>query len=109
MSSLTGEEYGLLHHRIVERNKTDALRKNKGNFGASMTLSPEARLGLRWWLSNADPSFRYTSHGSLYVISKQTPHPMAGEVLVETRKQGGDPPLKKQPTILTNLSYWLFS
>lgn len=63
VSSLPGVEYGPLHYRNLERNKTDALRENKGNFRASMTLSPEARLQLHWWLSNVDSSFRYISHG----------------------------------------------
>ena len=60
MSSLPGVEYGPLHYHSLERNKTDALRENKGNFGASMTLSPEARLELH---CNVYASFWYISHG----------------------------------------------
>lgn len=63
VSSLPGVEYGPLHYRSLERDKTNALRENKGNFGASMTLSLEAKSEIHWWLSNVDLSFKYISHG----------------------------------------------
>lgn len=55
VSSLAGVVYGPLHYCSLERNKTDALRENKGQ--------QEARLELHWWLSNVDLSFRCISHG----------------------------------------------
>ena len=52
VSSLPGVEYGPLHYRSLERDKTDALKENKGNFGASMTLYQNARENLYWWIAN---------------------------------------------------------
>ena len=46
VSSLPGVEHGPLHYRSLERDKSNALRENKGNFGSSVTLSPSSRAEL---------------------------------------------------------------
>ena len=63
VSSIPGVVYGPLHCRSLERDKTHALRENKGNFGAALSLSLEAKSELHWWLSNVDLSFKYIPHG----------------------------------------------
>lgn len=63
VSSLPGVEHGPLHYRSLERDKSNALRENKGNFGSSMTLSPSSRAELNWWITNVDTSHKLISHG----------------------------------------------
>lgn len=63
VSSLPGVELGLLHYRSLERDKSNALRENKGNFGSSMALSPSSEAELNWWITNVDTSNKLISHG----------------------------------------------
>ena len=63
VSSFPGVEHGPLHYRSLERDKSHALRENKGNFGASMTLSQSSRAELTWWIFNVDMSYKLFSHG----------------------------------------------
>ena len=63
MSSLPGVEHGPLHYRSLERDKSNALRENKGNFGSSVTLSPSSRAELNWWITTVDTSHKLISHG----------------------------------------------
>ena len=50
VSSFSNVEHGFLHYRSLERDKSHALRQNKGNFGASMTLSQSSRSELNLWI-----------------------------------------------------------
>ena len=49
MSSLSRIEYSPLHYRSLERDKTNCLRENKINFGASVTLSQSVEEELHCW------------------------------------------------------------
>ena len=49
ISYLPAVRYGLMHYRVLERDKIKALRDNKGNFEACMTLSDKAIEQLKWW------------------------------------------------------------
>ncbi|XP_068674606.1 uncharacterized protein [Montipora foliosa] len=81
VSSFPGVEHGPVHYRSLERDKSHALRENKGNFGSSMILSPSSRAELNWWISNVD-----TSQKKLFLMVnpnftfKLMPQPVAGEV-----------------------------
>ena len=65
VSSFPGVEHGPLHCRSLERDKSNALRENKGNFGAFMKLSPSSRADLNWWILNVNSSSKLISHGEL--------------------------------------------
>ena len=58
VSSLPGAQFGELHYRYLEHNKIEALRANKGDYDAFMTLSQEARAELHWWVQNVTSAFR---------------------------------------------------
>ena len=68
VSRLPGVEHGPLHYRSLERDKSNALRENKGNFGSSVTLSPSSRAELNWWITDMDTSHKLTSHGEPELI-----------------------------------------
>ena len=54
----------LLHYAIgpLEHDKTSALKQNKGNFDAQMTLSASAKAELSWWIENIANEQNYISH-----------------------------------------------
>jgi hypothetical protein len=52
VSSFPGVEHGPLYYRSLESDKTEALRSNKGNFSALMSLSQTSIAELQWWVSN---------------------------------------------------------
>lgn len=54
ISLFPGAEYGPLHYRGLERDKTTALTNNSGDFNASMKLSEASFTELRWWIAHAE-------------------------------------------------------
>lgn len=58
VSSLPAVRYGELYYRKLEVNKSNALRKNHGDFVAEMTLSEESKSELLWWISNVNHAQR---------------------------------------------------
>ena len=52
VSSLPAVQCGPLFYRSIEIDKNMALQHHKGNYEASMTLSPESISDLRWWVTN---------------------------------------------------------
>ena len=48
-----GAEFGPLHYREIEKNKSYALQLNRGNYEAKMSLDEGAKADLDWWVHNA--------------------------------------------------------
>ena len=80
VSSFPGVEHGPLHYRSLERDKSNALRENKGNFGSFMILSPSSRAELNWWIFNVDSSSKLISHGEpeLHIQTDASTHGWGG-------------------------------
>lgn len=57
ISSFPGVKHGPLHFRRLEREKTLALTKCKGNFDSKMCLSGMAIQELTWWVHNTDSAY----------------------------------------------------
>ena len=53
ISNFPAAKLGPLHFRSLDKNKTEALRLNKGNFDAFMQLSELLRNDLQWWKNSA--------------------------------------------------------
>jgi len=53
ISLFPGAEYGPLHYRILESDKTMALKNSSGNFNASMKMSEASINELKWWIVHA--------------------------------------------------------
>ncbi|CAB4033662.1 Hypothetical predicted protein, partial [Paramuricea clavata] len=64
ISSCPGLGYGRLHYRNIERDKINALKSQKGNFEAKMSLSHESLEDLAWWIKNVKFQHRNIQHGS---------------------------------------------
>ena len=101
VSSFPGVEHGPLQYRSLERDKSLALRENKGNLGFSMILSPSSRAELNWWISNVDSSHKRISYGEpeLHIQTDASAHGWGG--LGENKEQGGYGPNRKHPITLT--------
>ena len=52
VSSFPGSLYGPLYYRTLELDKNEALKRNRGNYEASMIISEASKLELLWWKNN---------------------------------------------------------
>lgn len=52
IAALPGVKYGQLHYRAIEHDKNLALKKSKGKYNKSMTLSSSAQQDVTWWITN---------------------------------------------------------
>ncbi|XP_067021506.1 uncharacterized protein [Acropora muricata] len=57
VSSLPGVQFGRLHYRQLEKDKSRALQLCKGNCDGPVTLSNDSRSELEWWVNNITSSF----------------------------------------------------
>ena len=60
-----GVKYGPLFYRELDWDKTTALRSNRGNFDATLKLSPSALEDVSWWINNAYESKKHLNHGKI--------------------------------------------
>ncbi len=61
VASFPGVMYGPLYYRALEHDKSLALKKAKGNFDATMSLSQEAKKELWWWVKNVETAYQTLS------------------------------------------------
>ena len=54
VASFQGVKYGKLHYRNCDNQKSEVLREGKGNFQTSMTLAPNSKCDLEWWVQNIE-------------------------------------------------------
>ncbi len=59
--SFPGVMYGPLYYRALEHDKSLALKKAKGNFDATMSLSQAAKKELWWWVKNVETAYQTLS------------------------------------------------
>ncbi|KAK2548898.1 Polyprotein P3 [Acropora cervicornis] len=57
-STFPGVQYGPLHYRHLEQDKTEALKQCGGGYEAPMVLSNASLRDLQWWVTNLDTAFR---------------------------------------------------
>ena len=57
MASFVAVKYGPLYHRHLEKDKTRALKENKGDFDRKMTVSAQSKVELKWWISHVDSAY----------------------------------------------------
>jgi hypothetical protein len=61
VASFPGVMYGPLYYRALEHDKSLALKKAKGNFDATMSLSQAAKKELWWWVKNVETAYQTLS------------------------------------------------
>ena len=62
VSNFPGTQFGPLHYRSLEKDKTNSLAKERGNYSAHMTLSHQSVMELDWWISNISCAYRDITH-----------------------------------------------
>jgi hypothetical protein len=77
VSCTPGVEFAELFCKLLEIEKSEALKNEKGNFEAVMKLSDIALGDVQWWLNNAILSKRHINHG-----------PIALELATDASQQG---------------------
>ena len=68
ISTFPGVMFGPLYFRNLEAVKSQALKDNKGNFDAPMSLNKEAEMELSWWIEHAPNSYNVVSHGQPDIV-----------------------------------------
>ena len=58
VSSFPAAQFGPLHFRDLDMDKTEALKQNRGNFDKHMTLSKASCSDLNWWVNSADNLYK---------------------------------------------------
>ena len=62
VASFPAVQYGQLFYRSLEIAKCEALRQNRGDYSAMMTLNNECRQDLQWWIANVESSNKLICH-----------------------------------------------
>ena len=57
VASFVAVKYGPLYYRHLEKDKTRALKENKGDFDRKMTLSAQSKAELKWWINHVDSGY----------------------------------------------------
>ena len=65
VASLPAVQYGHLHYRHLEIDKNFSLKLAKGNYHATMWLSPGAKADLKWWANNVLQAKNPILHGKI--------------------------------------------
>lgn len=60
-------EYGRLHYRELEKEKSAALKKVHGHFDRPMRISQMAKEELIWWSNNIDRAIRHINKGKITI------------------------------------------
>ena len=68
ISTFPGVMLGPLYFRHLETIKSQALKDNKGNFDASMSLNEKAKDELTWWINHAINSYNVVTHGEPDIV-----------------------------------------
>ena len=70
VASFPAVEHGRLFYRLIENEKSAALKQAKGEFDAQTCISDQARRDIQWWISNIPTSSCPISHGNPNFIMK---------------------------------------
>ena len=88
--------HGALYHRNIEKDKTQALNQNAGNFDAYKTLTNKAKTELQWWVTNGQGSYNVISHGKPDLTITTDASLMGWGAVFENQSTGGLwPPAEK--------------
>ena len=90
VSNFPGAQYGPLHYRQMEYEKYWALLTHKGNYSSPITLSLQAKMEIRWWLSNVQNLKRNIICDNPTTIIKSDASTQGWGAVLDENKTGGD-------------------
>ena len=68
VAAFPGVQYGPLHYRSLERQKTRALQENQGNYDRCMKITKGMKSELQWWIINLPTQSKEITRGNPQVI-----------------------------------------
>ena len=68
VSSFSTIEFGPLHYRLIEHEKIQAVKQVCGDYDSYMTITPEMRDDLSWWMHDLYTQERKICHGNPDII-----------------------------------------
>lgn len=89
ISLFPGAEYGPLHYRALEKEKSNALKDNLGNFKTPVKLSEAAYEEVMWWITNTKHSKKHITYPSPTMIIQSDASKKGWGAVCEGRKIGG--------------------
>ena len=103
VSCLPAVRHGALYYRQVDKNKTTALKSNKGNFDSIMSISASGQQELKWWLANIDTSFGYITKPPINLVVYSNASLVGWGVALASQKTGGTWSASETNTHINNL------
>ena len=90
IATFPGVRFGPLHYRNMEKDKSDNLKNNKGNYDKKMTLSIKSIIELNWWENHISNSFGYINQDFIpdLIIYTDASKSGWGSVLKEFKTRG---------------------
>ena len=58
VAAMPGVQYANIYYRMIDNDKIAALKQNRGNFEAHMTLSQQSKQDLKWWIANLPTAYK---------------------------------------------------
>ena len=62
VASFPGVIHGALYYQHLEKDKSQALVRTNGNFHGLMSLSPQAKSELQWWIKHVGNAYNVINH-----------------------------------------------
>ena len=90
-------------YRQLDKNKTTALKSNKGNFDSIMSISASGQQGLKWWLPNVDTSFGYIRKPPIDLVVYSNASLIGWGAALASQKTGGTWSASETNTHINNL------
>ena len=90
VSCLPAVRHGALYYRQLDKNKTTALKSNKGNFDSIMSISASGQQELKWWLANIDTSFGYITKPPIDLVIYTDASLIGWGAALASQKTGGN-------------------
>ena len=88
-SSFPAVKYGPLYFRALEHCKSLAVKRHKGNYNATMTISEKGNEELRWWKANVGSAYNHIYHGTPSVtLTTDASRAGWGAIIKEEKTQG---------------------
>lgn len=89
ISMFPGAEYGPLHYRVLEHDKTNALAANAGDFNMPMKLSKASIQELLWWITYAPQAQKHISYPTPSMIIQTDASKKGWGAVLDGQKIGG--------------------
>ena len=70
VAALPGVQYGNIYYRMIDNDKNESLKKRKGDFSATMTLSVQSKEDLQWWIEKLPTAYRPIKVPKIEIVIK---------------------------------------